>query len=105
MKQNRTQTHVLPNGHRLHSFTLNNTLEWSVRAQGREVCPRAMPCSLLAPARSGTGMTGLVFPSKLWQLSLITMKPLLLSYHGLPLRLTPIINDLFDLCFAMDEGF
>lgn len=94
-----------PMGTGLHSFTLNNTLEWSVRAQGREVCPRAMPCSLLAPARSGTGMTGLVFPSKLWQLSLITMKPLLLSYHGLPLRLTPIINDLFDLCFAMDEGF
>lgn len=94
-----------PMGTGLHSFTLNNTLEWSVRAQGREVCPRAMPCSLLAPARSGTGMTGLVFPSKLWQLSLITMKPLLLSYHGLPLRPTPIINDLFDLCFAMDEGF
>lgn len=89
-----------------HSFTLNSTLEWSVRAQGRGVYPRAMPCSLLAPARSGTGTMGLVFPSKLWQLSLITTKPLLLSYHGLPLRPTPIINNFsFDLCFAMDEGF
>lgn len=87
-------------GRTVHSFTLNSTSEWSVWAQWREVGPRALLCSLLAPRM------GLVFPSKLGQLGFITMKPLLLSYPGIALSLTPKVNDFtFELCFPMDEGF
>lgn len=77
--------------------------EWSVRAQGREVCLLAM---LLQPACPSPLGTGLVFPSKPWRLNLITAELLLLSYHGISLLPTPITHDFtFESCFATGLGF
>lgn len=67
------------------------------------MCPLAMLCSPLAPACS---RMGLVSPSELWQLSVITVKPLLLSYLGISLLPTPIISHFtFASCFATYKGF
>lgn len=79
------------------------TVPWSGLSGPRK---RRLPaCDALQPLAPACSRMGLVSPSKLGQLNVITTKPLLLRYLGISLLPTPISDLMFESCFAMYTRF